>query len=155
MSTYKVFGRGETHFFDSNSYQNCIQYITNPQKAMFVGGCNVSSIKAAAAEMQQTARSFRKDCGKRVRHSELSFSESEIVTPEMANEYAQRIIAFYAPEYQIVYAVHVNTSHTHIHFVMNQVSFVDGHRYQGKKYDYYQFLAHIRSVTHLVVIPVK
>ena len=155
MSTYRVFGRGETHFFDPDSYRDIVTYITNPQKAAFTGGCNVSGIETAAAEMQQVAKVFGKDCGKRVRHSELSFSECETVTPEMANEYAQHIIEHYAPEYQIVYAVHTNTNHLHIHFAMNQISFVDGHRYQGKKDDYYRFMAHIRSVTHLVVIPVK
>ena len=85
MSTYRVFGRGETHFFDPDSYRDIVTYITNPQKAAFTGGCNVTSIETAAAEMQQVAKGFGKDCGKRVRHSELSFSECETVTPEMAN----------------------------------------------------------------------
>ena len=95
---------------------------------------------------------FGKDKGKRVRHSVLSFDERENVTPEQANEYAQAIIQHYSPEYQIAYAVHTNTSNVHIHMVMNQVSYLDGHRYEGKKKDYYAFKKYMGSVTHLPII---
>ena len=44
MATYKVAGVGEHgKFFDGNSYQDAINYVCNPQKAAFVGGCNVTS----------------------------------------------------------------------------------------------------------------
>ena len=43
----------------------------------------------------------------------------------------------------------------HVHFMMNHISCEDGHRYQGKKSDYYGFMNHIRQVTHFPVIPVK
>ena len=32
-------------------------------------------------------------------------------------------------EYQILYCTHVDSDHTHIHFVMNTVSFLDGRKY--------------------------
>ena len=155
MSTYKVLGRGELHFYDNNSYHDAIHYITNPAKAAYVGGSGIASLANAAEEMQQTSEHFHKNCGKRLRHSELSFSDSEHITPELAKQYADKIIQHYGSEYQIVYAVHQNTDHTHIHFVMNQVAYTDGHRYQGKKKDYHDFLNHIRHVTHLPVIPAK
>lgn len=127
----------------------------DPRKAVYTGFCNLASVDSAPEEMEQTAISFGKNKGKRIRHSELSFSKEEHVTPELANQYAHGIIQHYAPEYQVVYAVHNNTDHLHIHFVMNQVSYVDGHRYQGKKKDYHDLLRHIRSVTHFPVIPVR
>ena len=65
MATYKVAGIGEHRkFFDENSYQDTINYICNPQKAAFVGGCNVTSADTAAMEMQKTAVAFGKDKGK-------------------------------------------------------------------------------------------
>ena len=156
MATYKVTGIGEHRkFFDDNSYIDCINYIFNPQKAAYIGGCNVSSAQMAALEMEQTAIAFNKNSGKRIRHSIVSFTQQEHITPEQANSYAQKIIQHYAREYQIVYAVHTNTDEVHIHLAMNQISYLDGHRYEGKKKDYYDFLQHIRCVTHLPVIPVK
>ena len=156
MAKYKVAGIGEkAKFFDDRAYENTIHYICDPRKAKYTGGSGVSSIQAAADEMQQVAKHFGKDCGKRVRHSILGFDPTEQVTPEMADAFAQRIIQHYADQYQIVYGVHTDTDVTHIHFLMNQVSFTDGHRYLGKRKDYHQFLSHIRKVTHLPVLPAR
>lgn len=155
MASYKVIGVGEKNkFFDEDSYRNVINYIINPVKAAYVGGANVSSMETAAEEMQYVAEYYNKDFGKRLRHSVLSFEE-DWVTAEMANNWAMQIIEFYAPEYQIVFAVHCNTDNIHIHFVMNHISFVDGHRYRGKKKDYYDFQGYIRQMCGLPVKLVK
>lgn len=156
MATYKVFGKGEyKKFFDENAYRDATNYIFNSQKALYVGGCNITSTQTAAQEMEQTAIKFGKNKGKRVRHSVLSFEKREHVTPEEADTYAQKIVSHYAPEYQVGYAVHTNTEDIHIHFVMNQISYADGHRYRGKKREYYEFLNHAKHVTHLPIIPGK
>lgn len=156
MAVYSVMGVGEHRkFFDENSYVDAIHYIRQDGKAPYVGGANITSIETAAAEMQATAASFGKDSGKRLRHSVLSFDKSEHVTPEQAHAYGQQIIQHYAPKYQIAYAVHTNTENPHIHFVMNQVSYVDGSRYRGRKDDYYGFKSHIASVIHNPVLLMK
>lgn len=156
MATYTVVGIGEHgKFFDENAYHDVNNYIFNPSKAAYVGGANITSSETAAKEMQEVAKAFGKDKGKRVRHSVLSFAKTENVTPEQANEFAKQIIQFYAPDFQISYAVHNNTDDTHVHFVMNQISYKDGHRYEGKKHDYYGFMKHIKGITHFPVIPGK
>jgi len=155
MATYKVIGVGEHRkYFDENAYRDTLRYIFDPNKAVYIGGSGISSPKKAAEEMQNKAAQFGKDSGKRVRHSVVSFRPSEGVSLENAKLYAQRIIQYYAPDYQIAYAVHGNTDEVHIHFVMNQIG-LDGSRYQGKKHDYYNFINYIQSVTHLPVIPSK
>jgi len=156
MAIYSVMGVGEHgKFFDENSYIYAINYIRQGGNNPYVGMVNLTSIETAAAEMQATAASFEKDSGKRLRHTVLSFHESEHVTSELAYAYAQQIIQHYAPEYQMVFAVHTNTENPHIHFVMNQISYVDGHRYKGQKRDYYDFRNHIASVIHHPVLLVK
>lgn len=156
MANYNVIGVGQHgKYFDENSYHDVANYIFDPCSAVYIGGAGITSAEAAAEEMQQTAIKFGKDKGKRLRHSMLSFDDKENVSPEQANEYAQKIIQFYAPEYQIAYSVHDSTDNVHIHFVMNHISHVDGHRYQGKKKDYYDFKRHMGKVTHLPIIPVK
>ena len=155
MATYKVIGVGEHgKYFDENAYHDTLRYIFDPNKAVYIGGSGISSPEKAAEEMQSIAAQFGKDSGKRVRHSVVSFHPSEGVSLENAKLYAQRIIQYYAPDYQIAYAVHGNTDEVHIHLVMNQIG-LDGSRYQGKKLDYYNFINHIKSVTHLPVIPSK
>lgn len=154
MATYKVTGYQEYQkFYDENSYYSAINYITDPEKAVYIGG-NVHSIQTAASEMEQLAYLHHKEKGKKVRHSILAFAPHEHITPEMAHLFAEQIIVHYTPTNQIVYAVHGNTDNTHIHFVMNQIGF-DGQRYQGKKKDYYDFNHHMHCVTGLPIIPVK
>lgn len=156
MANYNVIGVGQHRkYFDEHAYHDVSNYIFNPRSAVYVGGAGITSAETAAEEMQQTAIKFGKNKGKRLRHSTLSFDSNEHVSPEQANEFAQKIIQFYAPEYQIAYSVHDSTDHVHIHFIMNQVSHVDGHRYQGKKKDYYDFKRYMGKVTHLPIIPVK
>lgn len=152
MAIYKVCGVGERgKFFDDYAYFNAINYIFNPEKAVIVGGSGISSYANAVDDMRGIAIKFGKDTGKRIRHSILAFEESENVGIDEAGAFAEGIIAYYAPEYQIVYAIHTNTKHLHIHFVMNQISYVDGHRYDGKKKDYYDFRNHMKHVTHLPI----
>lgn len=104
--------------------------------------------------MKETAQHFGKDSGKRIRHSIISFDENSGVTAEEARNCAEEIIDHYK-DFQIVYAVHGNTDNTHVHLVMNQISFTDGQRYQGKKKDFYDFLQQLRDVTHRPVMYVK
>ena len=156
MATYNVAGLGQKgKYHDANAYCDTIHYITNPTKARYVGYSGVTSIAAAPAEMEMIANTFGKNSGKRVRHSILSFCPEENITPTLADCYAQGILQHYAPEYQIVYAVHENTQNVHIHFVMNMISYVDGHRYAGKKKDYYGFIRHMRDITGLPIVSIS
>lgn len=156
MADYKVVGVGQHgKYFDDNSYHDVLNYIYNPAKAAYIGGCNIISFDSAYLEMEQVAVRFGKNSRKRLRHSTLSFTVEENISPEQAAVFAQQSCLHYAPEYQIVFAVHTNTDRVHIHFVMNQVSFVDGHRYRGQKKDYYDFQRYLRMVTHLPIILVK
>lgn len=153
MAVYNVIGVGQPgKFFDDNSYKDALHYIFDPSKAAFVGGSGITTINSAANEMLDTAIAFGKNSGKRLRHSVLSFNEGEQVVPAMADKFAQEIILHYAPKYQIAYAVHNNTENPHIHFVMNQISFMDGRRYDGKRKDYHAFQRYMRQVTHLPVL---
>lgn len=156
MATYRVIGVGEHgKYFDDKAYPDTVNYILNHEKAQYAGGCGVTSLATAAQEMEQTAETYHKNSGKRVRHSVLSFDAEEHISPEQADQFAREILHHYEPEYQMLYAVHTNTDDIHIHMLMNQISYVDGHRYRGKRQDYYAFLKHMKHVTHLPVIPVK
>lgn len=156
MAIYNVVGVGQHNkFFDDNSYHDVLDYIFNQKKAVESGGYYITKSSLAAEEMEQTAIRFGKNCGKRLRHSVLSFRPEENISSEQAADFADKIIKHYGREYQIVYAVHNNTDNLHIHFVMNQISYLDGHRYRGQKKDYYAFQRHMKNVTHLPIILVK
>lgn len=95
--------------------------------------------------MQQAAK-HNKDSGVRIRHMALNFSPDELSDAKVANEIAESIAKHIGDDFQTVYAVHQDTNHINVHFVHNAVSFVDGHRYKGRKNEYRPVEQYIRSV---------
>lgn len=71
---------------------------------------------------------FGKSDGIQAYHGYLSFKEQDI-TPEAAQhigmEFASEV---WGKDFQVVVTTHLNTKHLHCHFVINSISFKDGHR---------------------------
>jgi hypothetical protein len=69
-------------------------------------------------------------------HAYQSFGGSE-VTAEVAHqigvELAQRL---WGNDFEVVIATHCNTGHYHNHFVINSVSWRDGHKFDNRRTDY-------------------
>lgn len=139
---------GEGKYHDSAAAESVVSYVLNPEKTRndFIGGRGVN-VSQAAYEMNRMTEAFDKESGIRVRHMILSFSPQEerrlgktrYNVAVMLDRIAQYAISYYAGEYQIIYAVHEDTRHLHIHMVMNVVSCRTGKKYDGRKKDYYAF----------------
>ena len=61
------------------------------------------------------------------------------------DEYAQYAALYYGGEYQIVYAVHEDSRHLHVHFVLNTLNYRTGKKYPGDKEDYYNFQRYLKD----------
>ena len=133
---------------DDSALRDTINYILNPAKVP--EGCvilrGVTSASTAAQQMDILAQAYGKNKGTRLRHFILSFDADENVDAQTAFEVGWRLSDYYAGQYQLVGAVHQNTDHLHIHFVMNTVGAIDGKKYSGKKKDYYDFGKYVRAV---------
>lgn len=82
--------------------------------------------------MNGLKRAWNKDTGSRLNHYIFSLSppeENQITINELLSFGA--IFSRFLHEFQTVYAVHANTHHLHLHFVMNTVSFSCGRKYSG------------------------
>jgi len=148
MATFKVVGIGQNgKYMDDTSRSDVIAYCFQPHKIphSLIGGMGVNPLYAAE-EMVTLANSYNKDSGLRLRHWVISFSPKEKVSLQMANAIGRQAIRFYGQTYQIIYAVHEDKNHPHIHVVMNSVSFLDGRKYHGEKKDYYRYLAYLKEV---------
>jgi len=146
MATYKVINEAKK-YHDPDSFQDVLHYVTSPGKAAsagVIGGAILPEI--AVVSMKGVIHTFQKEKGLKLRHSVLSFSPDESVTPRQVKEIAKECVHYYEDDYQILAAVHEDRDHLHIHFVMNTTSYRDGHKYRGDKADYYQFLAHMNRV---------
>lgn len=138
-------------YHDENSLYNVIAYCCNPAKAKsgLIGGFGIDP-PYAAEQMDALARAYRKADGIRLRHMVLSFNAAnnaeKRIRPDMAFYIAYQAAWYYGQTYQILFAVHEDKPHRHVHFVMNTVSFQDGHKYAGKKEDYYSFQRYLQRI---------
>ena len=132
-------------YHDAEALDAVITYCLQEQKtcSSMVGGFGIN-IGQAAYEMKRLAAAFGKGKGLHLRHMILSFSETEVKwlgtdAPGEIYKIAAYTAQYYADQYQILFAVHEDSAHYHIHFVMNTVSFITGKKYRGDKADYYAF----------------
>ncbi len=69
-------------------------------------------------------------------HGYQSFAAGE-VTAEQAHEIGVRLAQnLWGEDFEVVVATHLNTGHYHSHFVINSVSWRDGHRFHNGPEDY-------------------
>jgi hypothetical protein len=117
-----------------------IRYISNPDKASEVSGLNVSDNPMAAYdEMRSTKAIYNKTGeerqytdGRNVRqwiHYDMSFDPHDNITPEKAHEIAREWAEKEFPDYEVLIATHTDRDYIHNHFIVNSVSFKNGHKY--------------------------
>lgn len=105
-------------YHDPRVYYDLINYVLNPVKSpnFCAGSCGVS-LNQAAFEMSCLSQLWNKNRGLHLRHMVLSFDPIEEITPHMAYQIGMQAIEYYGDCYQILFAVHENTDHLHIHMI--------------------------------------
>lgn len=110
-----------------------IAYILDPTKTqdgLYTGGVNTTP-PSAYRDMQQTKQRYGKEDGRLGYHAIQSFAPGEI-TPAEAIQIGRELIQRYLHRhYEVVYAVHTDHDHVHLHMIWNSVSFVDGRKYHA------------------------
>lgn len=110
---------------------NTIEYASNKdktEKQYYVTGINCDE-NNIYQDMMMVKEAYNKIDKIQGFHGFQSFKEGE-VTPEEAHkigvEFANEM---WGDNFQVVVTTHLNTNHLHNHFVVNSVSFKDGHKY--------------------------
>ena len=150
MATFKVIGKGEDgKYFDDLALKNAINYILNPIKAKsrMIGAYGVQ-IEYAAQQMEFVSRAYNNYDKLRLRHFIISFADNDCILPCDAIYIAQRAAEYYANRYQIIFGIHEDADHLHVHFVMNQVSYLNGRKYSGSKKEHYDFVNYMKDVCY-------
>lgn len=97
------------------------------EREFFVEGINCNPT-TARDQFVTVKEQYGKTDGIQAYHGYLSFKEQNI-TPELAQkigmEFANEV---WGKDFQVVVTTHLNTKHLHCHFVINSISFRDGHR---------------------------
>lgn len=103
----------------------------------FVTGINCQP-ETARAEMMAAKKHYGKDEGVVAYHGYQSFAPGE-ATPEVAHEIGVKLAQrLWGDRHQVIVATHLDkANHLHNHFVLNNVSMVDGKKYYRSNQDYY------------------
>ena len=146
MAIFEAFN-GNGNYRNENAIALVTKYIFNPYKTLSgcFGGHGVDS-QYPIESMINVSKQFGKRSGVQLRHYAVSFALYELNEPKIADEIGRRIAEFIGQEYQTLYAVHENCNHLHIHIVSNAVSYIDGHRFYGRKREFYALMEGIRQI---------
>ena len=84
--------------------------------------------QSAYIEMMTTKRRFKKMDGRRFYHFVQSFAETDVLTPQEANAIGLELAQREFPDFEVVVATHLDTSHIHNHLVVNSVNCETGRK---------------------------
>lgn len=84
----------------------------------------------AYEQMVLVKEAYHTRTGVQLKHFLITFSDNEMIYLDFYEilDLGFEVGKFFG-EYQMVYGIHLDSNHTHLHFVMNTTSFLDGHKY--------------------------
>ena len=125
--------KNSTSNHNKNKLNRIVAYITDYTKTCndLIGGAGVSE-KNAVERMETVKKYYGKEGGREYIHFCISFKgkRDADTTYFIADNITQLFDGF-----QVLFAVHLNTKNTHVHFVINSVNVNDGHKYSQSKSD--------------------
>lgn len=133
-------------YYEAHAKDDVIKYILNPYKAPNYCGAFGVDINNLAESMEAISSHYGKSGGVQLRHFIISFYPEEVNDAKTVNDIAQKFANFFFREYQVIYAVHEDKPHLHIHIVINSVSYIDGHRYYGTRAEFKEMQKYLQAV---------
>ena len=122
-----------------SSIKSIVNYVTKGEKTIGKKLCSGYNCNpdTASKEMQATKKLYGKTGGRTYKHFVQSFPPNEQITPQQAHELAREFVESCPlfEGFEVLYCTHVDREHIHTHFVVNSVSFADGHKFQMSKKD--------------------
>lgn len=116
--------------------KTAITYVSKAEKTdqKLLSGYNLTAPETAYDEMQTTKEIWNKTDGRTYKHYVQSFAPDEEITPEQAHIIAKEFVESCTQfkGFEVLIATHQDRKHIHTHFILNSVSFEDGHKFQQK-----------------------
>lgn len=128
--------------------QNLCRYIINDEKTNGIIGRRGVRPFYEYDDMFLTQQLWRKEYGRRAYHVVLAFDDGEVIMPSEAMEIGLQVSSLFFPIYQVLFGVHTEQEHLHIHFAVNTVSLVDG----KKLHLDYQTLGALREAVGQIIL---
>ena len=127
-------GMTEEQTGDLRDAMNEIRYLTNGRKTVegfFTGAINCR-LEYAVEDMEALKNFYGKKDGRILTCGVISFTEADKDLGKCWAAGKDMLREVYGKNYQVVYSMHTNTAHPHIHFLINTVG-LDGKKLHMKK----------------------
>ena len=122
-------------YLDDQALENVLAYVL---RGPFTGGYGIDPDNAYEL-MAMVKSAYHKTGGVQLKHFIISFSTVEFDLLDFDGLLGLGYqVGQHFREYQMVYAIHMETHHVHLHFVMNTVSFLDGHKFSDGLVPFYE-----------------
>lgn len=136
--------------YDNQNYKNedaadkLVKYIFkdrgNGKKVRFYGGLGVDLVTSerAARQIKKIKKLYKKSSGRQMYHFILSF-DGRVKNPIEVYEIGMGIMDTFFYGYQIIFAVHEDTEHLHLHFILNSVNMLTGYKWHMNGAEFREF----------------
>lgn len=115
-------------YANRDAVYNVIQYACRLNNPNLIGGYGITMtcVEDVINQFYIVKRMFGVNGGKQVMHFVFSIEKTLYFKPEQVKELGYMIGRYFSNERQVLFAVHDDTEHLHIHMVVNTVSFLNG-----------------------------
>lgn len=129
-------------YSDADALADVVDYVL---RSGIVGGVAVDP-EYAVEQMMLVKRLWYQTGGRQVRHFILSFADHEDLPIEDLLDSAYRVALYYGDRFQIVFGLHLDTTHVHLHFAMNTVNYLNGRKYSEGYVEWSQFCNYVQTI---------
>lgn len=118
----------KSKYRNKNAVENLIKYILKAEKRKRlniwgVQGVNSKDIDVIIERFILVKKIFHKENGVLMKHLVISFTDNPQISKKLCLKKIKKMIRSVVPNYQVVYAVHEDTDHIHIHLGINSIGF--------------------------------
>ena len=127
---------------DSRALWGVLEYVL---RSNYYGGYGIDP-NQAYRQMVLVKEAYHKRTGVQLKHFFVTFHDREMLCVEFEDILQLGFeVGKYFGEYQMVYGIHLDSNHVHLHFVMNTTSFLDGHKYSDGLSKFYGLCRYLRE----------
>lgn len=123
MAIFKIVGNPCN---TDEALHNLCNYIVRPDRTNGLVAGRGLRPECAYEDICAAQELYGKCSGRRAYHLLLAFDDLECIVPTEAEQIAFQVSSLFFPEFQVLYSVHTEQAHLHIHFAINTVSLFNG-----------------------------
>ena len=140
------------NYMSNNALENVVNYVKRYSKTSGNVGAQGVMLYTAYECMYKVQKYFCQTDGKKVQHFILSFDASDDIESVNLMNLGYAVCALF-PEYQLVFGIHNDTDHIHIHWALNPVNMITGSKLSFTFKETYTLRAKISELLEPYNIP--